>query len=661
MRGSLDCNRRRRVPSTMRIPEAIRRVLACLGCCLAVVVALPVAALGAGSLSEGAPSVEVSRASSVLGGSLVVVGSPTEGEEVGMQSEAERESPEAFAVRERSRTRYEGLGVQAGRVDRAVFPDLIDRQAGGMSSLPVGVRIVKFSGPTTAQLELPGGKRGALDSASVIAKPVADGRFAPVELGLERSGDGYRPKAPVVAVNFPDRLSAGVTAASGVSLVPTDSRGVPLHASEGSLLGVSVVYANSGTDTDTVAKPTSMGFGLDAILRSERSPRTLYYGVRVAHGERLRQGSNGQVDIVGARGEVGRIPAPAAHDASGAAVPVTMSVVGNTLVVKVGIVMNEVQWPIDVDPEYWGEDKEAPGWWECFSEKTVCYEGMHNWKFIGNEAHFKMELAPGYNGYWYPYTNYNAGELAGIAYQTQGESRVYAFHARAKGEFARSATVDMEIVKSNGEVENRYELWSGEHGVAEVEGTMCAIAREAGHLCERTEGAPNNIARFITYLTQSGEAGNFWNEVREGNVYVAQSKGPEAHFNTTSPMITVNGTSRPNVLYGSGAWLGPVSGAVGVSASDPGVGVSAVRLMYGPFDLAEVNIGKEGKCEGLQCEPTYSGSFTYNRWMEEGEHFIHHWKCRLCDGKTLPSGRVATILLNVRLYSKEKLNVLPVI
>jgi DNA-binding beta-propeller fold protein YncE len=554
----------------------------------------------------------------VLGGPLVIAGSPTEGEELRARSQAKRDSPEAFAVREQSRTKYEGLGVQAARVDRAVFPGLIEQRAGGAPRFPRGVRLLRYSGPTTAQLELPGGKHGGLESTAVIAKPEAGGRFGPVELGLERSDRGYRPQSPAVPVNIPERLGEGVTAlASGVALVPTDSHGVPLHGSEGELQDASVLYANSETDTDTVAKPTSTGFELDAILRSERSPRTLYYKVRLPHGAHLAQSSDGQVEVVDAQKKIGYILPPAAEDASGADVPVTISVVGSTLIVKVDSATDEVQWPIQVDPEYWEDDKMSPGWEECPVD-GVCTYGMHNWEFVtSNPSIFEMVVNFAY--YW-PIASYGPHEYAGIQYETQGESKIWGFETKTIEEYGYNDEVNIDLIKPNGqggyEYENERKLASSEASKSE---TICGVPHTETHYCEDTEGYSGNIARFMTNTTAAGTADSFVAKMEVGHVYISQERGPEAGFNTSSPTITVNGTTRPNVLYGAGAWLGPASGAVGDAASDPGVGVSAVRLTSGS-SWQEVNIHREGKCLGLKCARTYSGSFTYSPSMENGEH-----------------------------------------
>jgi hypothetical protein len=93
-----------------------------------------------------------------------------------------------------------------------------------------------------------------------------------------------------------------------------------------------VLYANTQTDEDTLVKPTTMGFSIDAMLRSIESPRELYYRVEMPSGARLLQGGRGApVRIVSDGMMLGWVMPPTAVDAAGASVPVTMSVVSGDL------------------------------------------------------------------------------------------------------------------------------------------------------------------------------------------------------------------------------------------------------------------------------------------------------------------------------------------
>ena len=104
-----------------------RRLVACLLCSGANLAIWPAAALGDGLSGEASlPSFGGSGASSSLEGSLVIAGSPTEGEQLQAQQEAKQLNPEEVAAREASRTKFEGLDPQqSGKLAGETFPALI--------------------------------------------------------------------------------------------------------------------------------------------------------------------------------------------------------------------------------------------------------------------------------------------------------------------------------------------------------------------------------------------------------------------------------------------------------------------------------------------------------------------------------------------------------
>ena len=98
-------------------------------------------------------------------------------------------------------------------------------------------------------------------------------------------------------------------------------------------------------------------------------------------------------------------------------------------------------------------------------------------------------------------------------------------------------------------------------------------------------------------------------------VYIEQDGGPEVSFNK-SEEHPKGDTSRVNVLYGKGAWLGPYSnGAFEIKAHDPGIGVSWARI-YEPESsyYHEIPIYADGDCNGVQCEENYPGEKDLPRW-----------------------------------------------
>jgi streptogramin lyase len=573
------------------------------------VLAQPSAEAGS-SLGPPVSADQPSHIGSLLGDPLVTPESPLEAEQQLARTEAQRRSPEAFAARRASRTAFTNLdAASAARVATSTFKTLVDQRAGGAPKLPPGVRLLGYTGSRSARVTLAGGKQGAIESRQPIAAPAGNGRYSPIDLALHPSGDSFRPVDPLVAVEFPHRLSRGIAAEGGVSIVPTDSRGRPLSGAEGSMQGASVLYANSQVDTDTLVKPTSTGFDISAVLRSGRSPQTLYYKVKMPTGAKLSPQRDGSVRVVRHHRAIGHVTPPIARDASGAEVPVTMSVKDDSLVLQIQRSSSEVQWPVAVDPGY-AQDSQVPR----------SYSGMGGWVYYtSNPPSIVLDQGnDSYGAVWY----YNGGDYAALQYQTQGISKIYALTSETYTGFSRGGVVRDESLDPSGAVENSHTLLSvGEEGggYQGYHDSMCTFPQEGGTSCLTTDGAANNAVRFITYLTQSGEANQFYSQMYNATVYIMQETGPAMSFNTTSPTIAIGGVARPNVLYGSGGWLGPNTGAFETRGTDPGIGLSSIFVQ----NVGSVSPPAEGKCRGLQCSQSYSSPLTYNPAITNGEHTLY--------------------------------------
>ncbi len=136
----------------------------------------------------------------------------------------------------------------------------------------------------------------------------------------------------------------------------------------------------------------------------------------------------------------------------------------------------------------------------------------------------------------------------------------------------------------------------------------------------------------MDYTTKHEGVYGFWTLIQGARVYVAQeeSKHPKAEptsacpqcgFNTSSATIA-GAENRANVLYGAGSWLSPEQGAYEVTAHDPGIGVSFVRVQGGGMVSNRFIRNENGACEGIQCPESYSGQLTYLPSMANGEDSI---------------------------------------
>ncbi len=559
-----------------------------------------------------------------------------EGQQALDSQQARHTSSAAYVTRLRSRTEFEHLGAaRATQVAREAFPRAIDTRDGGTPALPSGDRLLRYSSPHIAQLSIPGHARAVIESLGSMARPSASGGFEPIDLALNENGSSFAPASPEVGIRIAKHLDDGVQAsASGVSLTPVDAGGGALHGAEGSLQGASVVYANTQADTDTIAKPTISGFELSSILRSENSPNELYYRVGLPSGASLVQHQgHGPVQVVSDGATLGLVEPPAAVDASGMSVPVTMGVRGDLLSVSVQDTSNEYQYPMEVDPEYIEvRDRSLTG--GVFPvEKPK--EGETNWipyhsAGLTEEHTYTKNYSCGANREWCeqlwyiePNREYNASEWAGLQYKTKGQSTVYNVELWVTGYNEPSQTTTKVEYNYGPKGEYQDNHFSLSEGVGQSWYEYKPLAMTSGYFHNPLETPRENDFRIVDYTNKHESLYGFFMQVNQAQVYVAQeeTKHPVTEFNTSSSTIA-EAENRPNVLYGGGSWLGPNSGAYEVTAHDPGIGVSFMAISGAGMSQERFIREKEGLCQGIQCPETQHGPATYLPTMANGNDSI---------------------------------------
>ena len=615
-----------------------------LACCVAGVVGLlvwvGVSGVFGGSGARSVAVADVPAASPVPGLSLTSLDvpgvQPLDGDQQASDvQQARHSSSAAYLGRIRSRTEFEHLKApQAAQVAREAFPTLIEKHDGGAPSLPPGQRVVRYTAPNVAQLALPGGKHAVIESMAPMATPTTAGHFTPIDLALTDAGSSYIPASSDVPVQIPKQLSDGVrTPEDGVSLTPVEASGDPLAGAEGSVDGASVIYANTETDTDTVAKPTGRGFEVSSILRSIDSPQRLYYRVGLPSSASLVQRrSRGPVEIVSDGVPIAMVMPPGAVDASGDPVTLTMQVKGTVLELEVKNNSSEYQYPIEVDPEVTTEDRSLTG--AVFPIEP--YKGGTNWlPFETFPAfHYEKNYSCGSEWYWCdqswyiePRSSYSGSEYAGIQYETQGVSKLYEFESWLEGENEPSETLTQVEIDTHGGIGTYTAPLSKGPYYKNEPALICA---QSGR-CEPSEGTEGGLARVMDYTSKSEPIYGFWTQIWDARVYIAQEQGPEASsttacpecgFNTSSATITDEAGTRSNVLYGGGSWLGPNAGAFEATAKDPGIGVSFAAFSGGGMSEERFIQEKEGDCKGIQCTEKYSGHVTYLPTMANGDDSI---------------------------------------
>jgi RHS repeat-associated protein len=564
------------------------------------------------SAAQAVPGPEAATPSFLTRGLVVPGVQPLdEDQQAREQSEAKRTSPVSVAERAASQTRYSGLTeAAAAELAAEMFPGAIDEPAGRPPGLTSVRRTTGFPTDRAATVMLADGRSGVVESLEPIAVTAGRGRRVAIDLSLRDRAGGFQPDEPLVGVRIPRRVAEGVQlVGTGVSLVPDAPSGARVQGVEGVLDGASVFYANTQADTDTVVKPTTLGFEADAVLRSVRSPRRVSYRVVMPAGARLVQDVASRVVRVVSQGvTLASVLPPQAMDASGRTIPVSTAVSGGTLTLSVQGSGSGYEYPILVDPYVVtdkGLTKEASG-------KPT------NWVFKpSNSEVWQAEV--GSTITISPKTAYSGNEEAVINYSTQGESRIAEFSAAVSGTIA-GAPVEavMQIMNSSKAIETGSEQkWVSENYSGPFAVTGACTKGSCPEVDER--GSPENSAQYGIATTAAGSC-CFHVGVSEASVLIAQEKGPEVTVNKTYENVG----NKHNVLYGSGSWIGPHSGGgFEVQAHDPGVGISHLVVENTAHNWVEAHAYlEEGACGGDECPETHDPIYEYNSRMPDGEDHL---------------------------------------
>jgi RHS repeat-associated protein len=495
-----------------------------------------------------------------------------------------------------SETKFEGLdGEQAEKVDGEAFPKLISEPAGGPPKLVAGESIMGYPADNAAQVDLPEGKHGVIESMEPMAIEPSPGQREPIDLSLNEVGGAFQPLRSDVALRIPKHLADGVQLTGmGISLTPVDAQGNPLGGSEGSLDGTSVIYANTQIDTDTMIKPTTGGVATHTFLRSVASPSQLYFRVGLPSGASLVQSSGSGIQIVNGSEVIAGIPRPVALDAAGTAVPVSMSVSGNMITLTIESATGSERYPIDVDPEI--KDTSTGNAWVFGTTNSKAFWGQNGCSGICQlilHTPFTEQATDGQYAFW--------------EYPTQGESHIFAFkgYAQTSGTYSGEDRPGVRIESpGNGKEGSEVVLPSKE---ANEWVSVCPGSCSPEAVTEKNKH--NSVFMQLSALV-SGEraADEFF--MRETEVAIEQEKGPLASTDTFDKTLA----GQPNIFY-PGTWVSTKtssSDVVGVKAFDPGIGVASEGLSssskagwgYAPKE------SKENECQGVQCNECYEAECT---------------------------------------------------
>ncbi len=407
-----------------------------------------------------------------------------------------------------------------------------------------------------------------------------------------------------VGVQIPERLGDGVSLTSGgVSLTPVDEHGVALGGSEGSVVGSTVFYGSTETDTAVAVKPTTFGFDLQTFLFSASSPQTLYFHVGVGEGVSLRQseGPGGGVQVIDAGQVIAGLAAPSAVDAEGTPVPVAMSLTGDTLSLTVDHAEGSYLYPIVVDPALTVRDKylDLPGNWTFGTNNKEA--------FMGYEEPAFGELPQVVGVRSTSPDKYTEGQWGVVQYPTQHKSRVYEFFAHTEvynGALNETIQASLVIANNKAEIEN-----TGGKAVvlantkSDNENTLCVESDcGTGSVAEHHE----NYAQLEEHALATGENNGFGAQLTTASastfVAVAQETGPSISVDTTDQTFG----SAPNGAY-PGQWING-SGKIGTVPTDPGIGISAASYSSPQDSGWGHGFQAVSGCHGVQCDECWNFS-----------------------------------------------------
>lgn len=413
---------------------------------------------------------------------------------------------------------------------------------------------------SAVQVDLGEGKRGVVESLAPMAVESAPGQRIPVDLSLIDMGGWFEPRTPVVGTRIPKQLSAGVAlGGTGVSVTPVDGSGTALDGPEGAVDGASVIYSNTQTDMDTVIKPTTDGFLEDSILRGVDSPQQLSFRVGLPAGASLEQAQgSGFVQVLDEGSVIAAVRAPSARDAAGTAVPVSMSLSGNTLILTIDHPAGTYDYPIEADPEVVDTSlKSEPGSWAFGTDNSSSFYGI-----CGLYCRIANPGGAGWEGYL-------GGQYGFYEYPTQGESHIYAFKSTEAQSNPSSIRAGVRIEGPGLGKESGEALLPAS---GEEETTVCPSS------CTPEAVTPSNKhnGAFIEVYSIESARNEFATYLVKSEVKIEQEKGPSASFDTTD--MTLGGSS--NAMF-PGTWASTTSsspGIVGVKAFDPGIGVQKEGL-----------------------------------------------------------------------------------
>lgn len=193
-----------------------------------------------------------------------------------------------------------------------------------------------YEGPTVLESTLPLRVNGTAPSDAV-------------DLGLERAEGEIQPANPLAEVSIPEELGEGIEIpGKGIEVELVDAA----EDRSPSIIDQSVAaYPNIAPDTSFAIAPAPTGFETMTILQSADSPTSQTFRLYLPDGATLQETFEGGAIVTREGDTLLEIASPTAIDATGAEVPVSLSVSGDSVKIEASPTASS-SFPILVDPTY---------------------------------------------------------------------------------------------------------------------------------------------------------------------------------------------------------------------------------------------------------------------------------------------------------------------
>lgn len=186
-----------------------------------------------------------------------------------------------------------------------------------------------------------------LESTVPLRTEDQSGEEATVDLGLEHADGEIQPATPLVEVGIPSELGEGIELPE--SEVQIALEGAPAERSPSIVNQTVAVYPEVADDTSFAVAPSPTGVETFTLLQSADAPTSSTYQLSLPEGASLTATEDDGAEVSTDQQSVLRIFPPAAMDAEGNDVPVSLEVSGNSFTVHAEP-QEGAAYPILVDP-----------------------------------------------------------------------------------------------------------------------------------------------------------------------------------------------------------------------------------------------------------------------------------------------------------------------